>query len=385
MKHKTTAFSFFVLLLLPSIAQANAGTPLMWASILHLTIGNAIIGLLEGLVLARLYRIHKGKAVSLLILANYLSAWLGVMLVNEASESIAQHMNINSAWRVLWIVILSTYAITLVIEFPFLAAALYRSPGWFRKAICGTLIVQTLSYTILFGWYWTASGTSLYTRNTVVELSSIDVPDHLVLYYISADDGDVYERPLTGIDQTQVFDLDSEGQNDRLLVQRPSIESTRWDLAVRLETDDRSSSKIIVIRESFALIAVPSPRSMLSDPPEHQGTWFNFGQVPKLGEAESSPWQFRTGFWPIQGLSGDQPVTEKRIGLALETPFARWAVRNATHLPGDKVVFQLGADQICIYDPDKRRVALVVRGRGPIVVLKEPGADISTDAAREIP
>ena len=42
------------LTILPSMASANAGTPLMWASMLHLVFGNAIIGLIEGLILARL-------------------------------------------------------------------------------------------------------------------------------------------------------------------------------------------------------------------------------------------------------------------------------------------------------------------------------------------
>jgi len=35
-------------LCVPITLSANAGTPLMWAGILHLTLGNLMIGLLEG-------------------------------------------------------------------------------------------------------------------------------------------------------------------------------------------------------------------------------------------------------------------------------------------------------------------------------------------------
>jgi len=34
--------------ILPLTLSANAGTPLMWAGALHLTLGNLVIGLLEG-------------------------------------------------------------------------------------------------------------------------------------------------------------------------------------------------------------------------------------------------------------------------------------------------------------------------------------------------
>ncbi len=37
-----------VLLSMPSVALANVGTPLMWATMLHLAFGNAFIGILEG-------------------------------------------------------------------------------------------------------------------------------------------------------------------------------------------------------------------------------------------------------------------------------------------------------------------------------------------------
>lgn len=58
----TTKTKFFVLLcliLFPFVAHAKVGTLLMWATMLHLVIGNALIGFGEGLLLAKLFHLHK--------------------------------------------------------------------------------------------------------------------------------------------------------------------------------------------------------------------------------------------------------------------------------------------------------------------------------------
>ena len=82
MKYWKFTFAALVLIALPSVAQANAGTPLMWAGMLHLFIGNAFIGLLEGILLIKLFKAPKMKAVGLMILANYFSAWIGGLFLH---------------------------------------------------------------------------------------------------------------------------------------------------------------------------------------------------------------------------------------------------------------------------------------------------------------
>ncbi len=74
----------------------------------------------------------------------------------------------------------------------------------------------------------------------------------------------------------------------------------------------------------------------------------------------------------------------------MDSPIASWPVRYATHIEGDFVIFQLGEDQICILQPQERRIALIVRGRMPVVaVAKEPeplsgsGPDEDSDSTEE--
>jgi hypothetical protein len=374
MKRNQNIIIVLLLLAVPSVAQANAGTPLMWASMFHLVFGNLIIGIFEGNLLAKFFGISKRKCIWLLILANYFSAWLGGFFIAKAMAKTLP-MTLHSAWSSLWSMVLVTYVLTILLEYPFVAISFWGKPSWLRKSLLGSLLVQTVSYTILFGWYWIASGTSLYTKTDVVELSSISLPEKVLVYFISADDGDVYTGHLRDVQWQNVFDLNSSRRNDRLFVRPSDEDSNSWDLVARLETSQRRKPNLITVQEKFAVIAAPSRRSQNTDPPQYEGSWFNFGHVPKLGNAESSPWKFWSGFWPIEGLRGEDDNSGNRVSFSLETPFVAWSVRNATHLPTDKVLLQLGKDQICVYDPEKKQIALLARGRGPIAVMEKKNSN----------
>jgi hypothetical protein len=160
----------------PQTAFANAGTPLMWATMLHLAIGNALIGVFEGLLLAWLFSLKKAKAVGLLIAANYVSAWAGGLLLRAVVVP-HLHIHLNNGWRWFWVMVVTTYLLTLVMEWPFVALPLRDRADWLRASVRGNLIVQTASYGLIFGWYWLASGTSLYTKFEVVSPRELSLPE----------------------------------------------------------------------------------------------------------------------------------------------------------------------------------------------------------------
>ena len=120
MKKRTEILTALALLAVPSVAQANAGTPLAWVGMLHLVFGNLLIGVLEGILLAQLFTLSKKKCIGLLILANYLSSWIGGLLLSRAISSTFP-LNLNNAWMLFWLMVLLTYIITVVLEFPFVA------------------------------------------------------------------------------------------------------------------------------------------------------------------------------------------------------------------------------------------------------------------------
>ena len=71
-----------------------------------------------------------------------------------------------------------------------------------------------------------------------------------------------------------------------------------------------------------------------------------------------------------------------QFGLGLETPFLWWWAREATILPGDLVVFEMGR-QILVLDVRARKLGLLARGRAPLVAVeREPALEGSADTSQ---
>lgn len=92
-------------------------------------------------------------------------------------------------------------------------------------------------------------------------------------------------------------------------------------------------------------------------------------QLRQSGETAESEWEFKTGFWGAEGLVATNRKNGDTVGLSLETPFVTWSARNAVHIANDLVLFQLGANQICVFDPATRRIAKLWHGRGFVAVI----------------
>jgi hypothetical protein len=354
----------------PAFLFANAGTPLMWAGILHLLFGNLLIGIGEGVLLAMLFRgkVPVSRAIIVMVIANYFSAWVGAFLVGIAGS--LPSLDLYNAWAWLWIMVGASYLATLLLEWPFVALCLRKLTGWFPKSILGTLATQSASYLFIFGWYWLASRNSLFTELTIVPPTQMNLPGNTRLYYISEEDGDVYGADLDGRETNKIHELGSTDTNDRLCVMKSSVTDGLWSLAAVLQTDDFNQPQVKTVMADFASIseAVLSRGDSKEFPDD---TWMNFGEVPQLPSEYKNNWHYWTGFWPAQGMHCNNIKNGESFNCALETPFVKWVIRNATQLPTGQVVFQLGKEQICILDPDEKKIALLVKGRGPVVVIKE--------------
>jgi hypothetical protein len=351
----------------PFTAKADAGTPLMWAGMLHLFIGNALIGIGEGLALAWLFDLGRRRCIFYMIPANYFSAWAGGLFLTTAITH-SLPFDLYGAWRWLWVMVGVTYLMTLILEWPFVFICVRREPERFKKSLWGNLFVQSLSYLLIFGWYGLASNTSLYTSMNVVRPAEISVPDRGIMLFISGTNGDVYSLDLNTRRVEKSFSLHSTNRNDRLLI-RPSVYNTNnWDILARLEGSSRMEPKLVVVCSNLTATAAQSWRDEVS-PDRTTGTWRNFGHALLIGTAKKSDWNFWTGFWPVEGLHGNNSKTGETIQSSLETPFVAWAARNATHLPGDYVIFQLGDDQICLLEAATKKITLLTNGRGPVVVI----------------
>ncbi len=346
---------------LPLTASANAVIPIMVVAVLgHLIFGNVIVGCLEGSALIALFRVKWWKALLVMLVANYVSSFGGLALL----PLLAPGPDLYTLWHCLWVTVPLAYLLTLLLEWPFIAFCLKGKPRWLAKSILACLVLQTLSYTALYCWYAKWSLYSLYTEAEVVPLGEIALPKGLRLYFIAAGDGDVYARDLDGNRDTWVADLDSVSSYDCLVLKAPEKGVRRWELLAwhSLEDADRFGESVIV-----ADVAEDVPRPVEGE--DDEATFYN-GLVPRLGEAEQSEWKFRSGYEAGNRLEGRREGTQSdSIQLVCDMPLAYWPMSRATHLPGDLVVFQLGDRQICVLDVNRRKVALLAYGRGPVVVV----------------
>ncbi len=352
-----------VVALLPATASGNAGTPLIWASMLHLVFGNAIIGLIEGLLLAAAFKTSKVKSILVLIAANYASAWAGGLFVSGPLASLPDiTIETLRSWFLAFVVV--AFVVTLVIEFPFFWFVLRSREHPFQRALVAAPAVHGVSYALLLVWYWMASGTSMMTAMKVVPPDAMAPMDSYVLYYLSRDGGEVMRMDSAARGSARPVAAVAAGHpNDRLFA-RPR-EDAGFDLFVYLDPEDRGEVTEALVIGDFSDFAPLDPAIAADASRDADGSWFNFGPVPRF--AAESDWKFRTGFWPVEGFSGENKKTGKKVAFSLETPFAQWPVRNATHLAGDFLIAQLGDDQICLIHPESGRIALLARGKGPVV------------------
>lgn len=341
-------------------ARANAGTPLMWAGMLHLTIGNLVLGIAEGLAVSLIFKLRKLRAVGIMILANYCSAFVGGVFVRgHIIRTVDIHL--DNAWAFLWLMVGVTFLLTLLLEYPFVLACFRGKSKRWRHSLYALLAVQAVSYLLLFGWYWGASGMSAVRDCELVPVAELKPPMDLLVYYISPRDGKVYRQPVLG-EAAMAHEAGSGHQNDRLIAVRNETDPGSWDLVARLEPKDGGNKGTYLVLEKSRRGKV-----LLSER-EACGTWRTFGKVKSV--AGESAWQLHIGVWPIEGIAGTNRETGDKVYFAYETPFGAWTVRNAVILPNDQVLFQLGFDQICLLDPATKKVALVARGRGPLAVLE---------------
>lgn len=295
----------------PLPALANAGTPLIWVGMVHLLIANLVIGYVEGGLLSRLFHTSRGKATGVLVIANYVSAWAGTFLL-VGRPSHFQALTIENVKIWLLVLIILAFLLTLLIEYPFFWVLLKNQKNSAQKALRATLIVHGISYLLLLGFYGMSSQISMLTKLNVVSPKQLELSKEYVLYFKSSDDSKVIRADLTGENQSTI-----------------------------------------------ALSAFSSLPKFGS----------SFGPVPKLDP--SSEWEYYTNVFARGGITGYKKLDNTRFRFSLETPFVFWSVSNATHFKGDFVVFQLGRSQICILQPQERKIALIARGKEPILVQRD--------------
>ncbi|MBE9040527.1 hypothetical protein IQ235_06965 [Oscillatoriales cyanobacterium LEGE 11467] len=349
---KLAAILGLAIALLPSPAWANAFTPAISTMLVHLFIGNVLIGYVEGILLAKWFRIPRGPTTAILVLANYASAWAGSLLLTNRLSGMA-NVTFENAYLWVCLFIALAFLLTLLVEYPFFWFLLRKREKAVRQSLKATFVIHCISYALLLVWYGLNSPVSLVTQLDVVAAEQLQPPEEYVLYYITTDGTQVIRSDLEGKNPEVVKDLMATERNETLLV-CPNQEG-QFDLAISTRRDNQ-----VVLSD----IAPAVPTAKFFNPNHCISNYV--GQAPKL--TDNTDWDYQTKLLGIGGITGENEKENLSFNFAFETPFLSWRVSHATHLDGDFVVFELGGDRICILQPQEQKIALITRGQSPIVV-----------------
>ncbi len=357
-----------VFFIFPGAAFADAGTPLMWLEIAHLLVGNAMIGVLEGFVIARIFKVKALRSILIMVLANYASMIAGCAGVAAIVYFLKSFITLYSIGILLIFFLIISFLLSIVLEWPFCYWILKRQVDVKKKAWRASVIAQFFSYVIIVPLYIYSSGLSLLVDCKVDRRLSFVKSDAWV-YYISVDGADVNRVHIDGSVREKVVSAGGiHGESARLFV-RPSKTSDKWDLGVVDRQPDRVLFEKMLIVD-FADHAEPFRRWDGELYEREPDSWGNIG-ISDFRPAEERGWKVSGGFWAIEGLHAKNEEEGKDFYAALETPFIQWVIRNITVLPGDQVVFSLGSSQIVVMDLKTRKIGLLAFGYGPVVIFNE--------------
>ena len=133
----------------PTAAHADMGSPILFAVPIHLFIVNILIGILEGSLIAKIFKTPLGNTNRIMILGNFFSALIGYVLLFTCVYPIRDALHgadpIYNAGRSLLVPIICSWALSVFIEWPFVARAMQNEPGRWRSSLWGSLIAQTAS------------------------------------------------------------------------------------------------------------------------------------------------------------------------------------------------------------------------------------------------
>ena len=141
-----TAFS---LLLLPTLASANAGSTVMWFGVLHSLILNAVIGWTESAII-RKFKIP--NRTWLIIVANYISMFIGLFYIAPHFSTLYgdhEFWGSQMSYRKGFLEgMFASFVATLIIEFPFFYLAV-KDKLQRKQIFIPFLVANTLTNVIM--------------------------------------------------------------------------------------------------------------------------------------------------------------------------------------------------------------------------------------------
>jgi hypothetical protein len=350
-------------------ASANAGTPLMWAAMFHLIFGNALIGVGEGFLIARVFRSSATCTTVAMVFANYFSAWVGFLVLGALSTRLLPELLGNQplyrAAGVLGLMCGASFLLSALCELPFCWFCLRKAERPWLRAVLASIVAQTASYAVIIPCYLAVGHTSLLFGVEQDASLAFAKDCRAWIYYVEPEKGDIARIRPDGTHRQFVMKAGVTNLFARLEL-IPADAGENWNLVLvtgRGNPAEGGVTKVLI--EKLAKRAVTEKLDFIED------THLNFGSPMDYRTTAEARWTISLRYWAAGGVRAEKPATGECRQFALEVPFIMdWQARNATVLPGELLIYQLG-QQIVVLDIERRKIGLVAMGRGPVVVLEE--------------
>jgi len=387
----------------PPAVLANTITTLTAVFMGRLVLGNFIIGIVEGLIIARLLSAARIRSIWIMVLANYVSMFGGLILINLLGMVIsyglfARKALLYNAFYVILFMPILAFVMTVLMEWPFCHQINPHKPKSQKRSLKACVIAQLASYALILPLYLLSSNISLYLDTSFDRSLSFAENPTARIYYISSEDNCIYCCRTDGTGIEKIPDQQTAGLNDLFIWPNRQYQTLELWYGADLNPSSKRDLR----------------KKILDDIPWNGSlpTWYrtsHYGMAHGESIEESREYQNQTtdekyndkiesfyltneiaDYRPLEqrdwivtmpvffnfgdGLMAKHP-TEGLIDLTLKTPYLNMGTSNVTVLPGNQVVFQLGMNQIVLFDLDSRKIGLVARGRSPVVVFENPPAN----------
>ncbi|WP_372773502.1 hypothetical protein [Mangrovibacterium sp.] len=332
-------------LLIPQVSWANAGTALMWMPVLQMLFGNILIGVVEGLAVALLFKLKWVRSVLIMIGANYASWILGNTLVFWGQELLVDSLFRLKGVFVAWIFsLVGLYLMTVVVEWPFVNLIFAKEKRNRNRSLKVAGIINVFSYSAMILLYLSVSKYSLFTELEVNQsLLKKNYPFELYLErdgeIISGTVADpflgqrVYQIPKDHPDDRIFLKENEKSGNVDLLCGKKYLNSNQVIVESFIAADDKVYYPVLT--DSYSLVDVD-----FRDPAIRH-------------------WKVSGGGWAVQGLTIDQG-NEVAMNYAFEVPWMFWAFREVAILSDDELLCYIGG-RVILLNKNSQEIAYVTR------------------------
>lgn len=346
-----------------SFTLGNTASLAMWQRWLHLLLGNAVIGVIEGVLLARLLRLPPILTPFLLVVANYVSATVaavafGVFETTGVVELFWRPWLFDYQWWFASALVLSVVA-SVVIEWATVAPFVPSLESTARRTVFSFIAVNLMTgATCIAAPFLLISEIRLAGVAEITRDRSWIPAEGFWIYYLDAEnDALMRMRPDGG---------------ESGVVMRISVEpaTTMWVSARREDAEDTGPFPMYIgveDSESYATesgVVADRESAFVRDSWDDGVPFLNLAPAADLrGPDHGSEWTMESA--DNGGVKVFGPG--HRYSITFTTALATWKGRNPSILPGDIGIFELGG-QICALDLSGRRLTRIGFGHAPVVI-----------------